>query len=145
MKSVHKHIRDLLDWWRFKGVHLTNFLLLRIFGTMAVVKIHSDDLQAIYDILGDYLSRKQGRPTAAAAEDLRSRASASQELLSAILGINQNPPLVVEPIRFPPMAESPAEETVEEVVEAVAAEITPEVGPLADAPEPVLEGDEADS
>ena len=124
---------------------------------MSVVKIHTDDLQSIYDILGDLLSRKQGRPSVKAAEDLRSRASASQELLRAMLGIKPSvevgrpPEPPTEPLAVPieipgPNKPEPAEElTVEETVEAIAAEITPEVGPLADAPEAVVEGDEAEA
>lgn len=106
---------------------------------MSVVKIHTDDLHSIYDILGDLLARKQGRPSATAAEDLRSRAGMSLELVGHILGITR--PIVVPPTAVEPIPER----TVEEVVEAVAAEITPEVGPLADAPEAVVEGDEAEA
>ncbi len=119
---------------------------------MSVVKIHTDDLQSIYDILGDLLSRKQGRPSVKAAEDLRSRATASQGLIRVILGI----PPVVKPAVLETIAadlseaiaevvEAAPEPTVEETVEAIATEITPEVGPLADAPEAIVEGDEAEA
>lgn len=111
---------------------MTFTLLFHSFPFMSVVKIHTDDLQAIYDILGDLLARKQGRPSAKDAEDLRSRATASQNLLRTMLGI---PVTVSEPSVEPTL--EPAEElTVEEVVAAIGDDITPE---------PVVEGDEAEA
>lgn len=85
-----------------------------------------------------------------AAEDLRSRATASQDLLRTMLGITR--PIVVEtPVE--PTPEPTEELTVEEVVAAIGKDITPEPAPPStegspappETPEPVVEGDQAEA
>ena len=115
---------------------------------MSVVKIHTDDLQAIYDILGDVLTRKPGRPSASAAEDLRTRAAASRDLTGAILGLGPRVPaeITTEPQTGAEIAAARMDAgppTVEEVVEAIAADITPATTSSESQPKPALEGDDS--
>lgn len=132
-----------------KGGHLTFRPFLHSFSFMSVVKIHTDDLQAIYDLLNDIASRKPGRPSTLEAKEMANSVRESRALVGKILGIT--PPLV---LADPPVSTvtdaaqsspddaletAPAplpEPTVEEVVAAIGAEITPEA---------VVEGDQAEA
>lgn len=84
-----------------KRRHLTFGLFVHSFFSMAIVKIHTDDLRAIHTLLGDLLG---GSTTMKV--DLRNRTSESHGLLSAILGL--------APISSTP---EPSEEAPEPVLE----------------------------